>query len=934
MTRPRPEPGPPADWARIEDLFHQVVENPRERDRLLADADPEIAREVASLLDAEARGSELVDGAVAASLEWLAPSPIEPSGTLSGSAGTPRGDALRQIGPYRLLRELGRGGFGTVYLAERRDGDFRIEVALKRVRGAFWLDGLDERLRLERRILARLEHPNIARLFDGGTDDEGQPYFVMERVEGEPIDLFCDRRRWTLRQRLELMLPVCDAVAFAHRNLVIHRDLKPSNILVTEEGVPKLLDFGIAKLLDDDPVGGLTQGGRAPFTPEYASPEQVAGRDLTTATDVYSLGVLLYRLLTGRPPVPVPSDASPADLERLLHETPARPLARPYPVAPPDALGEESETGGATVAARRQTTPTGLRRRLRGDLENIVGMALRREPERRYGSARELADDLRRHLDDQPVLATGDSLGYRLGRFVRRHRWAVAAVVLLASSLIGGIVSTTFQMRQAQRHQARAEQVMELLTYDVFGSIAPERARGDQPTLRETLDRSVDDLDRRLADTPDVHGTVLMAVGRLYQGLGVYDRSSILIQRGRELLRSFHGEHHPEVLAATSDLADVLFDLGRQRAARDLLESVLEPQRRRGSRGAGDLATSLLRLARVERTAGDLEAAQLHLDASLTLRRHSVEESPLAVAEGRALAARLAHERGDREGAELEARAALDLRRHHLGADHPLTLVSLNDLAVILQERDALESAEGLFREVVEINRRVHGSDHRNLANALANLGWVVGRRGRLDEAIALLDQALDIHRDVLGPGHTTVAADRRNLARLHRRRGDFEAASTLLGENLLQARERSGVASLPAARALLDLAALDFDRGDLATAARRYDEAARRLELLLPESDWRRFLPHFEAGRALRELGRLTEAEPRLRRANDGYGRVLGDDAVRTLRARAELGLCLWQAGRVDEATPLLEPSLAALRSQLDPEDEQLRWIVDRVAD
>ncbi|MEM7355511.1 MAG: serine/threonine-protein kinase, partial [Acidobacteriota bacterium] len=370
-----------------------------------------------------------------------------------GSDGAEGAGEVRRIGPYAVERTLGQGGMGTVYEALRADEEYRRRVAIKVVRHGLDSDDWVRRFRSERQILADLDHPNIARLIEGGTLEDGRPYLVMEFVEGQPLDAACDQRRWSIRQRLELFVKVCGAVQFAHQSLIVHRDLKPGNILLSAAGEPKLLDFGIAKLLqpgDFPQTLALTEPGMRPMTLAYASPEQVAGGSLTTASDVYALGVVLYELLTGRSPYP---SAGP-DLPRAIcEEAPPRPSAAAETHAGlPLAGGEDPTVTPESLAALRASDPRRLERTLAGDLDNIVLEALRKEPERRYPSAAALAADIERYLDHRPVLARPDTLTYRSRKFVRRHRGGVATAALAAVALIV-FVSVLIAERNRSRYQ-------------------------------------------------------------------------------------------------------------------------------------------------------------------------------------------------------------------------------------------------------------------------------------------------------------------------------------------------------------------------------------------------------------------------------------------------------------------------------------------------
>jgi non-specific serine/threonine protein kinase/serine/threonine-protein kinase len=411
-------------WQRLEDLFHRALDHPRhERAAFLADAcggDAALRHEIECLLQAHDDATRFAEHAAAAVGEVAAAVPLD----------------AQPIGAYRVVRELGRGGMGTVYLAERADAQFEMRVAIKLIKRGMDSDAVLQRFRHERQILAGLEHPNIARLLDGGTTADGLPFFVMEYVDGQPIDVYCRERRLPIPARLDLFRHVCAAVSYAHQHLVVHRDLKPSNILVTRDGVPKLLDFGIAKLLDpgDGQETLATRSGVQAMTPEYASPEQLRGGRVTTVSDVYSLGVLLYELL---------ADAPPYELRGRTTEEIARIVLASQPLKP----------SAAAVRAGNQV----LARRLRGDLDTIVAAAMRTEPDDRYASVGLLDDDVRRHLEGRPVLSRGDSWRYRAARFVRRRKLAVGAAAAVLLTLVGGVIATSWQARVARAERARAE---------------------------------------------------------------------------------------------------------------------------------------------------------------------------------------------------------------------------------------------------------------------------------------------------------------------------------------------------------------------------------------------------------------------------------------------------------------------------------------------
>ena len=439
----------PDRWNQIEGLFLQAVElPPQERERFLSEAcngDESLRRELNSLLACDIPETPLVNGSF-----------LPPNSVLTDVAAPAATDmAGRRIGPYRLLRLLGHGGMGSVHLAVRDDDHYRKEVAIKLLKRGMDTDFMLNRFRLERQILANLEHPFIAHILDGGATDDGLPYFVMEYVDGSPITTYCTEHQLDLAERLRLFRLVCEAVQYAHQHLVIHRDLKPGNILITQERIPKLLDFGIAKLMDPErslEMPTLTGVGQRMLTPDYASPEQFLGQTISTASDIYSLGAVLYELLTGQRPHRFEFDSLAAMEKAICEQEPEKP---------------------STAVVRGSEDPPRLRqqrrRQLSGDLDNIILTALRKEPQRRYSSAAELSEDLHRHMEGLPVTARDDRLTYRMGKFIRRHKLGVIAVLLVITSLAAGIVATAYQARRAERRFQHARRLTKAVLADVKG---------------------------------------------------------------------------------------------------------------------------------------------------------------------------------------------------------------------------------------------------------------------------------------------------------------------------------------------------------------------------------------------------------------------------------------------------------------------------------
>ncbi|HEX5717042.1 MAG TPA: serine/threonine-protein kinase [Thermoanaerobaculia bacterium] len=718
----------PERFQQVERLFGAVVERPEvERQALLAGEEADLIADVERLLAADARAGRFLEDAVA-----------------SGAAALQDETGLR-LGPYRLVRELGRGGMGVVYLAERDDEEFQQRVAIKLLHRGLETGEIVARFQTERQILAHLDHPSIARLLDGGTSADGRPYFVMELIEGKPIDVHAEGL--SLRGRLELMIEVLAAVREAHRNLVVHRDLKPSNVLVTADGRPKLLDFGVAKVLASEARPDLTSHGLAlPMTLAWASPEQVLGLPVTTATDVYALGVLLYRLLTGCHPYPI-EGRSVREIERLILEH--RP-ERPSAVAP-------------------------LPRWLRGDLDTIVLGALAKEPAERYGSVERLAEDMGLVLQGRPITFRPTPLRIRALKFVRRHRWGTAAAVLIAALSLSLAGSLAVGSARTARERDRATQVASLLV-DLFEIADPGERRGSSITARELLDQGTDRVLQRLGGQPETQGTMLTTLGRLYVQLGLYDRAvevlgeSVAVERRR-------GEDHPDLVLALRGLGRALALGGRFAEAEPVFREVVERARRLYPADHKEVAISLNNHALVQHDLGHYAAAEpLYRDA-VELERRNGSGSTVA----RANWALLLIDLGRYDEATALCREILALREKE---SKPAGVASILEyLAMALQGAGRLDEAEAAARRSLALRERHLSPDDRDVARSRNVLGAVLRDRGDLDGAEVLLRRALAERRRLLGPGHAEVAVSLEDLGDLLAARGRHAEAAQMFAE-------------------------------------------------------------------------------------------------------------------------------------------------------
>jgi len=723
---------------RVQELFERLVELPPERrgEELdaAADGDGELRRRVARLLEHD----RATDGFLEEPLG-------EPGGWLAAPARRWSG---RRLGAYRLGERIGEGGSGVVYAAEREDGVFRQRVAVKLLRPGLGADA-ERRLRAERRILAQLSHPGIARVLDGGSTGEGVPYLVMEHVDGEPITGWCDRRRLGVRRRVELFRQVCEAVHHAHRNLVVHRDLKPGNVLVTAEGAPKVLDFGIAKLLDP-----ATGAGEAPLTaphvrvltPGYASPEQLAGDPITTASDVYSLGVVLRELLAGRHPGPAPG----------------------------------------------------------GDLGQVVAKAMAREPEERYASAQQLADDLGRYLEGRPVLARPPRLADRAVKFVRRNRLLAASVAASVAVVTTLLVLLFFETRalererdlartaleRAERERIRAEAVTRFLR-DSFELADPQHARGGTLTARQVLDAALRRIRVDLAAEPELQAELLHTVADLYLRIGDYDAAEALAEESLDRRRRRSGAGSASVAEALTLLAEVLLVERRFDEAEPRAREALRLRRRLPDDDAPGVAENLHQLSAVWQRTGELERAERAAREALAVRRRAFGAGSRSVAESLHRLASVHHARGELEAAEELYRRAVASLRGGEGAPSSQLAVALQSLAALLGERGASGEAEELLREALEIVRGLHGAEHPSLARVLVALGYLHAGEGRWDEAAACHREAVAVYRRSLGDDHLFLSHALVHLGVALRDGGDPASAEAPLREAVAIARRR-----------------------------------------------------------------------------------------------------------------------------------------------
>jgi eukaryotic-like serine/threonine-protein kinase len=818
----------------------------------------------------------------------------------------------RRFGPYRLERQIGAGGMGTVYYAERADDLFEKGVAVKVLPPGMGTDSLLQRFEAERRILARLEHPGIAGLLDGGVAEDGTPFFVLEYVDGLPIDGYCRDWGLSVEERLRLFIQVCETVDHAHRNLVVHRDLKPSNIMVTEDGRAKLLDFGIAKVLDveegeEDPQ--LTRIHGRPLTPGFASPEQVRGEMLTTSADVYSLGVLLYLLLAGRPPYSLAS-LTPAQAEHIICDE----------VPPLPSQAATVEGSGMPLG-----TDERLRRRLRGDLDVIVMTALQKDPTRRYASVRAMAEDIERHLTGHPVRARPDTVGYRLSRFVRRHRTLVGAYLAVSALLAGftGLAAYTavtsraqnlaisLERDRAQLESQKASTVSEFLI-SLFGANDPDRSGGEALSALDLMERG-ERTAGALVHQPAVQARMLDVIGQVYTRLGRYDRAEPLFRQALDLQRA------------------LLAEAGAVGGGPARSWTGLEPESGIRRDGAADLAGVLVRLGDLLEKAGRREEARTYLEEAVALAEAA--DAPLVLADGLNDLGLVQYGIGEYAAAEDSHRAALALRREHLGDRHERTGASLQNLALVLSAVDRGEEAEAAYREALEIYGEYFQEENTAVAIALNGLGRLLMERGEYGEAEPLLAEALRIQRIRLGPRHPNVALVLNDVAAARARQGDFAGAEESFREALSIREEVLGPDHPYVAISLNNLSFTLFRQGKLEESlplrVRAYELALDRLG---NAHDNTGVFAH-NLGEVLERLGRVQEAEEHYRESLAILERAFPGGHSLTTRPLVALGRLLLNHGRAGEAEPLLREALA-IRQRLGAGPSELATVEEALAE
>jgi len=909
----------PARWSRIRDLFKEAMRVPEaDRDsfavRMCGD-DPGLLAELRALLaasDDDISLSRIVGGAAV-------------------HAASSGGDGLieQKVGNYQLASLLGTGGMGSVYLGRRIDEQFEHEVAIKVLQTGSSNEHFVERFRAERQVLANLNHPNIAKLLDGGVTGSGMQFLVMEFVRGEQLDTYCDVRQLNIRQRLRLFQKICLAVDYAHHNLVIHRDVKPSNILVTDDGIPKLLDFGIAKVMSaSDMQQPLTLDNHHLLTPEYASPEQVRGEPVSTATDVYSLGVLLYRLLCGRRPYRPNNDLPSGLVQAILEESPSRPST----VLDAGLDESDDEQSGAEISAQRQSTVGRLSRRLQGDLDTIALMALRKEPERRYASARALHDDIENYLSNRPVSARADSLAYLSSKFIRRHRVGVASATAFVLLLAGSGLQIVEQRDRAEAQAATAERVSDFLISMLESSNPYERS--PDVTARALLDRGALQVDIELDDEPLIGARLRTTMARAYSSLGMQNTAAALAQAALDELANLQ-DVEIETGNAQTTMASIEYERQDYAAAKSRSEAALTLYGQASSDATTQVALAKVELSRafmrldeseamlvvaeeavealeqqhgiddpqtnaaianlgaLYNVLGDYETARVHTKRVVQWVSQTYGDDDILMAEPLHSLGRITWNLGDYYGADTIYQRELVILEAYLGPVHP----SLHEVLVSIasnQRKIGYEAtAKSYYERAIAVLEGAESPPLGKLADTYGSLGTVLMDTGHLDEAEPLIRRALDLNQQVHGIGNADNAFRLLHLGILHRKRGESTEARRYIQQAVDATLNRYDDSHRNVQIMRLHLGVTEGEAGN-------HDVARRILKNVLNTVETNLGKEHPLAGQSLLELaaleldaGEFEVADVYLVRSLDNY-RAIRDkwhpDIQYALRLRADI--------------------------------------------
>jgi serine/threonine-protein kinase len=898
----------PELWKKIQSLFEKALEfNSAERKNFLKSEcgdDKELFNEVVSLLVADEKEHSIFSGSAT---NFVA---VDDE-TIDG----------KTFGNYKAMNKIGSGGMGSVYLAERIDGVFQQKVALKVVNPGMNSQEIITQFEEERQILARLQHPHIARLLDGGISELGLPYFTMEYVIGKPITEYCDEENLTIEERLELFKKVCEAVLYAHQNLVIHRDIKPSNILVQDDKTVKLLDFGIAKVFEENEQQKfLTRTGMRVLTPQYASPEQVKGDPVTTATDIYSLGLILYQLLAGCPPYEVKS-TSALEMERIICLTePQKPSTMISKIFS-SASDSTQKASLDLISRKRTTTIPKLKKRISGDLDNICLMAIRKEPGRRYSSIAQFIADIDNHLTGLPIIARKSTAVYRTKKFIQRHKVGVVitslAVLIIAIVTIFYTIQLAEERDRAQLEAEKAKKVSEFLA-SIFKVSDPELSRGETITARELLDNGVKRIQSELSDQPEVLANMLGVTGNVYKSLGLYKNALVLLQKAYSINDSVLGSSSPEVAKSMNDLANLNFAMGEYESAIEKFDKALQKRKIIYGEKSLEAAESMNDLAMVLRQEGDYKLSEKLLSASLSIRKKLLASETPEVAQSLNNLALLKQDMGQYNKSKILFEESLKINEKIYGKIHPSVTETIGNLAKLLQQMGEYEEASKLFNETLAVDKKLYGEVHPLISTDLYNIASNTKLMGDLNSAEKLYSEVLELDKKLLGEAHPYIALDMNNLAIILSDKNDYTKAERLYKESLALNKKIYGNEHPEIATTLSNLGVMYYQWGKYSLAEPLLKSALDMGIKLLGEN-------HPYVVRSLNNYAYVFFLQKRYNKAVKLYRKslglrikMLGEDHPHTADSFLDLGEVLIETEEYQEAEENLTRGLEALKKKL----------------
>lgn len=914
-------------WKKIKRIFSDALEiEPSERKKFVIEAcgdDKQLLEEVQSLLTAHEN-----------------PGPLDKSSKELKQSFfgrfQPQSYKNRVIGNYKIIKELGHGGMGSVFLAKRSDGQYDQYVALKLLRTSFISDTQNHRFLAERQILASLTHKNIARLIDGGITQNGQPWFAMEYVEGLPIDEYCDKNHFTVKERLWLFKDVCNAVQFAHQKLIVHRDLKPSNIFVENDGTVKLLDFGIAKALKPDEILGgsipVTKTGLLPLTPAYASPEQIRNEPISTASDIYQLGVLLYELLTGCTPYNV-SGRSPSEIEQIICDrTPTRPSTAVTKIPDLDSTMTNQE-----ISTARNTEPEQLQRQLRGELDIIVLKAMHKEPERRYESAGHFLSDINNYLQGKPVSAHPDSYLYRGQKFIKRHKIGIASTVVIILLIIGYAVTITYHsqrtqtaLEQAEQETEKAEQVTEFMM-DMFEASDPSESLGEDITARQLLESGITRAEQ-LQEQPEVQAQMFDLTGRVYMNLGEYEMAEDLLTKAFHLRENNFNPPHNDIAESLHNLGILYWNKAQYSEAENYLKDALQMERELFGESNESIANTMTSLAIVLKELREFEEAEPFYYQALEMDREIHGELHESIAYDLNNIGNFFESQGKYPDAQKYYLESLGLYRELLGTKHPSVAGSFTNLGRVSERMGEIDQAVEYHREALQIRRSIFDQRHPDIAESLYHLGSALLDIEEYEESEVKLKQALNIQETVLDSMHPDISQTLNSLGILMRRTENYEASEHYYRKSLELQQSRLGETHSESGLTMNNL-------GLALVRQKKYSEARKFLEqslhvLLQNYDDDHPMITYPLLGLAhiYLDTAEPEEAEPLLRRSLDIQLSSSGENHWMVGLIKSRLGRCLTELEEFEKAELFLNEGYEILVEQLGDTHDRTHTAIENL--